>query len=1135
MNRIAAIALFLMLFAGASSAMPGTTGAAAGPTHAASDAEAPLLLRAPALSRTQICFAYGGDLWLVAREGGEARRLTSGEGEETGPAFSPDGSLIAFTGEYEGNRDVYLVPAEGGVPLRMTHHPATDEVAGWTPDGSRILFRSTRASIAPRTYRLFTVGKSGGLPEAVALPSGYQGSYSADGARLAYMPVVPAFLIWKRYRGGETTPIWIADLADAKIEKIPRDGSNDLFPMWIEGSVYFLSDRSGPVSLFAYDTATRRVRHAVATDGFDIKSASAGPGGIVYEQFGSLHLFDVATQRERRVEVRIAADLPQARLHFEPAEDHILAAAVSPTGARAVFEARGEIFTVPAEKGDIRDITATVDAAERDPAWSPDGHTIAYFSDAGGEYALHLKDQNGLGEARRITLGDPPAYYYAPVFSPDGKKVAYLDHRLTLWYVDLSGGRNVKVASDTYETPSRTLDPSWSPDSRFLAYTRLLPNHLHAVCLFALETGKESQVTDGLSDARYAVFDRDGKSLYFTASTDAGPASAWLDMSSFQRPVTRGVYLAVLRRDLPSPLLPPSDEEDSAAGPERKSKKKAKGHGRGDGDDDAPGKGAVDAGGAPVAVRIDFDGLDQRILALPLAPRNFSGLMVVKPGSLLLLETVREPGESTEEATHTHQTVYHFDLESRELKQVVDRISGLGDDADTEDWVSSARLSADGASLLYRRDDAWHIASSTEQPEDDAPALRTAEMQARVDPRVEWRQMFHEVWRIERDFFYDPGHHGLDLNAAETTYAPFLDRLGSRGDLNYLFAEMLGELSVGHLFVNGGDLPHPDQPTAGLLGADYAIESGRYRFARIYSGENWNPELRAPLTGPGVNVQPGDYLLAVNGRELRGTDEIFALFEGTAGRTVVLRVSPKPSPEGARDVSVIPVDSEDALRHRAWIDDNRRTVDRLTGGRAAYIYLPNTGDEGYESFNRYFFAQLGREAAVIDERFNGGGYVADYMIDILRRTLMSHWTTRHGADFQTPVGLIPGPKAMLINEYAGSGGDALPWYFRQAKIGPLIGKRTWGGLVGIYDYPVLMDGGTVTAPRVAFYNLDGKWDVENHGVDPDQEVELDPALWRAGRDTQLEAAVKSIMDRLPSAPPPPSKRPSYPDYHRKEP
>jgi tricorn protease len=1093
-------------------------------------ASAPLLLRSPAISAKSICFEYGGDLWLVPREGGDARRLTAGAGEETHPAFSPDGKLIAFTGDYEGNRDVYLVPADGGQPKRLTHHPGNDEVVGWTPDGARILFRSQRLAVAARTWRLFTVDTKGGLPEPLELPEGYDGAYSPDGLSLAWVGPTPAFRIWKHYRGGGATWIAVTRLADASRDPIPREGSNDFNPMWVGETIYFLSDRDGPVTLYAYDTRARQVKRLLPNDGFDLKSAKAGADAIVYDHFGSLGVYDLLHGQAHTVAVRLQADLPQARPHFVPVEDKIRAAALSPSGARAVFEARGDIFTVPKEKGDIRNLSDSPGAADRDPAVSPDGSTVAWLSDDGGEYGLHLRDLGGKGAARRVALGESPAFYYAPLYSPDGRKIAYLDNRLSLWYVDLASGRNVKVATDTFDMPWKGLDPSWSPDSRFLAYTKQLPNRLRAVFVHDLDGDKDIQVSDGKSDARHAVFDRDGKYLYFLASTDAGPSAAWLDLSSFGQRATSAVYLVVLRRDVPSPLSPQSDEE-GAKGGEKGPEKHAGGKPA-----KSEAKGSKEEGDKepPAAVRIDSEGLSQRILALPLAARVFTNILVDAPGSLLLVESVREPGESPAQAQRFRETVHRFTLEERRLTKLIDGLSSFGDDSDEESWTSTLRLAGDGKSILYKRGEDWFMSALGEGPiaSTDGEPLHTDTMAVLSDPPAEWRQMYREAWRIERDFFYDAHFHGLDLPAAENAYEPFLERLGSRQALDALFSEMLGQLSVGHLFVNPPppDEP-PDHPGTGLLGADFDIRDNHYRIARIYRGENWNPALRAPLTAPGVNVAEGDFLLAVNGHPLEATHEVFALFEGTAGRTVTLRVAHKADGAGAREVNVTTIPDETSLRHFAWVEANRATVDRLSGGRLAYVYLPNTADEGIERFNREFYSQIDRAGAVIDERNNGGGYVADSIIDVLRRTLSSRWTTRYGADFSSPAGALYGPKAMIINGYAGSGGDYMPWLFRKMAVGPLVGERTWGGLVGIYGYPALLDGGTITAPRVGFYNLEGQWEIENHGVAPDLEVGLDPALWRQGRDAQLEAAVKSVLDRLASERRPMPPRPPYPDYH----
>jgi tricorn protease len=1078
----------------------------------------PLLLRQPSVSRTQIVFSYAGTLWIANREGGEARRLTSG-GHESDPHFSPDGSMIAFTGAYDGNVDVYVVPATGGVPRRLTYHPAPDFPVGWTPDGKQVLFQSERNAFAAGVFQLFTIPVEGGFPTQVPLVRAAEGSYSPDGSRLAYVPNIQWQDAWKRYRGGQTKPIWIANLADSHIEaKIPRENSNDFNPMWVGDTIYFLSDRNGPVTLFAYNTRSKAVTQVVKNDGLDFKSASAGPGAIVYEQFGSLHLFDLKSHKVRNVEISISGDLAEVRPHFQKIEpQRIRFAGISPTGARAVFGVRGEILTAPPEKGDIRNLTNTTDVVERDPAWSPDGNSIAYFSDESGEYALHIRNQNGMGEVRKIDLGKPPTFYYSPTWSPDSKKIAYTDKRLNVWYVDLEKKTPVRVDTDTFAGPfGGALKPVWSPDSRWLAYTKQLPSHLRAVFVYSLEQAKSYQLTDGMSDALFPAFDKEGKYLYFTASTNTALTSGWLDMTSLQRPVTRSVYVMVLKKDLPSPLAPESDEEKPKE-PEKSDKEKQ------------AEKSDKEKAEKPVTVEIDLENISQRILALPIPARNYQQLDAGKAGVIFLVEGPPIDPIEYEDGPPTG-TVQKFDLKTRKTEQILAGITFF-------------QPSFNGEKMLYARQNQWVIGPAEKAPEGPPPAeakpgqggpLKLDQMEVYVDPRAEWKHMYYQVWRDERDFLYDPGLHGLNLETVKKEYEPYLDNISSRGDLNYLFEEMLGNITIGHMFVGGGDIPQPKRVKTGLLGADYTIENGRYRFTRVYNGENWNPRLRAPLTQPGVNVKAGEYLLAVNGREVRAPVNLYSFFEETAGKQVVLKVGPNPEGTGAREVTVVPVDDEGDLRNYAWIEDNRRRVDELTGGRVAYVYLPDTYAGGYTNFNRYYFAQVGKQAAIIDERYNGGGDIADYIIDYLRRSLLSYWSLREGTDITTPIEAIFGPKVMITNEMAGSGGDAMPWMFRKTGIGPLVGKRTWGGLVGHYTNPRdLLDDGFAGTPNLAFYNPNGTWDVENHGVPPDFEVELDPQAARQGHDTQLEKAVEVVMDLLKkNPPPPPPHHPPYPDYQK---
>ncbi len=1064
-----------------------------------------LLLRQPSVSATQIVFNYAGDLWIVSREGGDARRLTSNVGTEMLPHFSPDGKLVAFTGEYDGNRDVYVVAAAGGQPRRLTFHPAEEDVVGWTPDGKRILFASAAASPIRFQPQLFSVPLEGGLPTQYAVPSATEGSLSADGLQLAYVPHAKWQEAWKRYHGGQTTPIWIADLKDSRITKVPRENSNDHHPMWVGGKIYFLSDRAGPVSLFVYDTVSQKVSEALHSDGLDFKSAAATDDAIVVEQFGGIKLFDLKSGKAREVAIRVTGDIDALRPHFSKVEaGRIQNFGISPTGTRAVFEAWGEIFTVPTDKGDIRNLTHSPGVADRDPAWSPDGRWIAYFSDEGGEYELCIREQNGFGEVRHLKLGNPPSYFYAPRWSPDSKKIAYSDKRLQLWYLELANPTPKLVDTDYYEGfRNAPFQQSWSADSQWMTYQRSLVNGLSAVFVYSLERGKAFQLTDGMSDARFPNFDRNGKYLYFTASTNVGLSNAGLDMSSDEHPVARSVYVAVLNASDSSPLAPESDEEKAAAEEKKK-------------DADKERKEEVPA------VKIDVEGMSQRILALPIPARNYANLLVGKTGILFLSEG---PQVAVGEDEPPAVTIQKFDLSKRKVDKVVDEVN---------DFV----VSENGEKILYRKGEGWSVMSADEgptpQPKPGFGPLKLDGWVVYVEPRAMWKQIYNETWRIERDFFYDPHHHGLDLEKVKKKYEPYLAGIASRAELTDLFEESLGELTVGHMFIGGGEVPEVKKRKAGLLGADYAVENGRYQFVKVLDGENWNPGNTAPLTQPGVNVKAGEYLLAVNGRELTAKDSVYSFFEETAGKQVVLKVGGSADGKGSREVTVVPVESEGNLRHLAWIEGNRRRVDEATGGRVAYVHVPDTAGAGYTSFNRYYFAQVGREAAIIDERFNSGGQLADYIVNYLNRPLLSKVVTREGHDWSSPSAAIYGPKVMLINEMSGSGGDALPWYFRKMNTGTLVGKRTWGGLVGIGGYPELLDGGNVTAPRAAIYGLSGEWEVENKGIAPDVDVELEPAAWRQGRDAQLEKAIEVALQKLKEHPLPEIKRPAYPNYHEND-
>src|SRR5438128_1156075 len=768
----------------------------------------------PAVSARQIAFGYAGDLWVVERTGGTARRLTAGTGLESHPVFSPDGSQVAFAGEYEGNLDVYVVPVDGGQPQRLTYHPDPDLPVGWTPDGKSVVFRSTRAS-GGRYTRLFTVPVTGGPETEIPLPMAEEASLSPDGSKLAYVPFTNTrafpggYIAWKRYRGGSAPFVWIADLKTSAIEKLPRTDSNDFNPMWIDHKVYFLSDRDGSTTLYAYDLETKQVKLVLKSNGRDIKSSSACADAIAFDRIDGLYLYDLQTEKATRLEIQVRADLPAARPRREKIAKHIQNVRLSPTGARVLVEARGEIVTVPAEKGDARNLTGTPGIAERDPARSPDGKTVAYFSDASGEYELLLKPQNGLIQGKTYKLGDAPSFYYSPTWSPDSKRIAYTDKRKNLWCLDLATGKSTKVDTDP-QALGQPPTPAWSPDSKWIAYTRSLQRTVGAVFLYSFETGKTYQITDGMSNAAMPAFDKGGKYLYFTASTDDGPI-AFGSMSAFNRAQTNSVYLIVLCKDDPSPLLPESDEEkEAAAKAADKDKDKEK--------------------SAP-KVSIDLENIDQRIVALPVSNRNYVGLQTGKEGTLFFVEgeAVRVPRRGP-----LSLIVHKFDLGKRKAEKLLD-------------GVRRFVVSHNGEKMLYQLGDKWFLTAtpaaakpgegtgppkSGEGPSPIKPgegAVKLEDVEIGIDPRAEWRQIYRETWRIERDFLYDPDAHGLDLAAAEKKYQPYLAGLGSRHDLSLLMEEMLGELCLGHVYIAGGDTPTPPDLKTGLLGADYAVENNHYK------------------------------------------------------------------------------------------------------------------------------------------------------------------------------------------------------------------------------------------------------------------------------------------------------------------
>ena len=1069
------------------------------------------LLRQPTVSATQIAFEYGGDLWIVDKAGGNSRRLTSTPAVEADPQFSPDGRWLAFTSNRSGNRDVYFVGVEGGDPRRLTWHPGGDDARGWSPDGKLVLFSSNRNTAPTAFNRLWTVPAEGGIEQVVPAPMAVRGAWSPDGKRLVYDRVSRWDIEFRNYRGGQNTPITILTLDGLDEVRLPNERTSDTQPVWLGQTIYFLSDRDYAVNVWAYEPGTRAVRQVTRFKDADVKWLSAGAGSLVIEQDGYVQLLDPANGAARKVSITVSGDFPWATPRWTDVGRNIAASAISPTGKRALFEARGDIFTVPVDKGDARNLTRSPGAADRTPVWSPDGKQVAWFSDTGKGYRLLIGSQEGLTPPREVPIGEAK-FAYSAEWSPDGKRIAFVDDRSRIRVLEVGTGTMTTADTDGNLLFRGGMGITWAPDSKWLAYSKAFPNRFRRIVVWSLADGKVRPVTDPLADAVSPAWDRNGRHLYFLASTDLGLSSGWANISSIGRPVTRGAYIALLRATDSTPFGPQSDEEgQAAAAPPRPSTpptpSTAPTTPTSPSAPSSPTSPARDtAAGSATPVRIDFDGLDRRILSLQVPVRDYAGLETGPTGIVFLAERIpNQPGT----------TLHKYEISKRRAESFLTA-------------VTQYSISADGKKLLYQSAGQWTVTATETPPRPGEGRLQVA-LQAELNPTVEWRQIFDEAWRMERDFFYDPGLHGADWNAVYERYSPLIPHVRHRADLTYILDQVGGELSVGHSFVGGGDLPQVDSTRTGLLGADLVPDGDRWRIQRIYTGESWNPELRAPLDAPGLRLRNGLYILEVNGADLRASDNPWRLLDGTAERQTVLRINERPALEGSWTVTVVPVRSEAGLRTRAWVEDNRRKVDSLSGGKLAYVWVPNTGGAGQASFNRYFFAQQDKPAAVIDERFNGGGLLDDYMVDYMGRQPIGGVSNDvpGGVHYPLPMAGILGPKVLLVNELAGSGGDYFPWAFRQLKVGPLIGTRTWGGLVAAsVPYP-LVDGGTITAPSSAVFTLNGEWPAEGEGIPPDLEVLLDAKSVAAGRDPQLERGVAEALKLLAQSPQKPLALPAW--------
>jgi tricorn protease len=1147
-------------------------------------------MRFPDIRGDKIAFVYGGDIWLGSASGGAAHRVTTHPGRELFPKFSPDGKWIAFTGQYDGNFNVYVMSAEGGQPRQLTFYQGSAEqlndrmgihnqVINWTPDSKRIVFLSRRDASNGWTKRQFTVSVDGGLPEPMPMDQGGLTSFNADGTKIAYNRIFRNFRTWKRYTGGMAQDIYIYDLKNNILEQqIPHTDYTDTFPMWHGNTVYFTSDRGTEhrLNFYSYDLGTKQVEQITHYTDFDVMWPSLGDSSIIFENGGYLYVLDLATRQPTKLTITLPGERDLTMKHWASVSKNITDFDIAPDGKRAVFAARGDVFTVPAKEGATRNLTRTPGIREKGVAWSPDGRWIAFVSDRSGEDEIYITPQDGMGnvelgreneakdkekekekekekgkeaaakEAARerergkdkeqqITSGYK-GFKFAPVWSPDSKKLAWADKDLRLWYVDVDAKKPVDVDRGKF---NEITNYSWSPDSKWLAYDKAQQTGLSIVYLYSTADKKTTAVTKELVNSQSATFDPEGNYLYFLSDRDYNEVLGNFDFE-FANPKTTRPYLVTLRADAPSPFPALSDEtainREERAAAASESEKDDKGTDKDKAEDkktdekkklsseDLKKEEAQREKELKEVIknfRIDLEGIQNRVVAMPVAPAIINGLGAAKGFLYYSSQPVQGlsgpiPGE--ESALHA------YDLKERKEKTLIEGI---------DRWT----ISFDGTKILYQAKETYGIIDAKQ----DTPkkpgegALNLGGLRAEIDPPAEWKQIFNEVWRQERDYFFEASMNGVNWEAVRDKYAPLVPYAANRYDLTYIMGEVIGELSNSHTYVGGGDQPDLHPVNVGLLGVDFEIDSasGLYRFKRIYAGENWNPQTRSPLTEPGVNVKEGDYLLAVNGRTLRAPQNPYEFFVNTANETTAITVNSKPDLEGARTLPVKPIADEYQLRELNWVESNRKKVDAATHGRVGYIYIPDMGDAGLNAFVKQFFPQIRKEGMIIDVRYNGGGFVDQLIFERLRRVLVGMGAARNFESGTTPPVVFHGYMAAITNQYAASDGDIFSEFFKVYKLGPLIGERTWGGVRGIRGEIFLIDGGYITRPEFADYGLDSKWVVENHGVAPDIEVDNRPDDVVRGKDAQLDRAIQEVMKQIEAnpkkLPPRPPDLPAYPE------
>ena len=1047
------------------------------------------MLQYPDVSATQITFTYGGDVWVVPKEGGTAYKLTSAKGTELLARFSPDGKQIAFSGNYNGNIDVYVMPSLGGLPKRITHHGMTDRLVDWYPDGKFLLFASSRESGKQRFNQFYKVSDIGGMPEKLPLPYAEFGMISQDAKQIAYTPKSRAFRTWKRYQGGMATDIFIFNLDNSASENITNNIANDEFPMWTGNKIYFLSDRGQNKrnNIWVYDLSTKQTKQVTTFSDFDIHFPSIGNNEIVFEAGGLLYLLDLTTEKYREVNVNLVTDESTLMARNENVEKLIQNFSLSYNGNRTLIEARGEIFSVPTENGPVINLTQSSGVAERYPAYSPNGKYAAYFSDRSGEYELTIRDLEKPSEEKTLTsLGE--GYRYKLFWSPNSKALAFIDQTMTVYVYDMDKNSIIKVDQQLwlYEGDLQNFSVSWSSDSRYIAYAKDLESSTTAIAIFDTKDQKIHQVTSGYYRDSKPVFDPAGKYLYFLTNRSFKPVYGDFE-GAWSYPNSTQIAVVTLTKDIPSPLAPKNDssvvkKDDVKKDDEKKDESKIK------------------------EVKIDFDGFERRVEILPPAAGNYANLAAVT-GKVIYH---RAPNSGSADKK---KSVVYFDFDKREEKTIVD-------DADV------FQISADEKKGLVAKQNSFSVVDIAPDQKLDKK-LSTNQLEMTVVPREEWKQIFTDVWRLQRDFFYDKNMHGVDWNAMKKQYGELIDNAVTRGDVNYIIGELISELNASHTYRGGGDDETPLQRKVGYLGVDWELNNGAYKIKRIVNGASWDTEVRSPLLESGLKVKAGDYVLAVNGVAMDVTKDPWSAFEGLADKTIELTINDKPSFDGAWNIIVKTMSDETRLRNLEWIESNRKRVDDATGGKIGYVYVPSTGIDGQDELVRQYTAQFTKEGMIIDERFNNGGQIPDRFVELLNRKPLAFWAVRDGKNWQWPPVANFGPKVMLINGWSGSGGDAFPDFFRKAGVGPLIGSRTWGGLIGISGAPNLIDGGSVTVPTFRQYNPDGTWFKEGHGVDPDIEVPEDPTTLSKGVDVQLEKAIEEVMRLHKLNPPVNPKQPPY--------